>query len=115
MLNLLKADEESGNQAYPATVAYLRGKSSEEIASCVERSRKGVDRYRVELRNIQHVIATRDSEDPTAQDLAVPHWLKNKTREELAASASDLERVLKRYEVALRLATAVLDAPGPSH
>jgi ClpX C4-type zinc finger protein len=112
ILNLIEADEESGDQAYPAASAHLRAKSTAEVTYCVERCRRGAERSRTELQTIRRMIAMRDGEPPTADD-AAPLWLKGKTREDLVAGESRHERMLKRYEVALRMAAGVLEARGP--
>jgi hypothetical protein len=113
--SLLEADEESGNQAYPAAVEHVRAKSTEDVASCVERSRRGAERSRLELHNIERVLAVRDAEAPAADLLAWPRFaqMKNIPRKELLALGQRAERAAKRYEDALRIATTVLDARGP--
>ena len=113
IMNLLKADEESGNEAYPAASEHVRAMPAEEVAACVERSRKGVERSRVELRNVQRVLAMRDGElraEPVV--LASPRFA-GKTRADLLALCQQAERAGKRYEEALRIATTVLRARGP--
>ena len=113
--SLLKADEESGHQGYPATTEYLRAKSTAELASGVEHSRRLAERHRLELSLIQRMLAVRDGEPPAADVLASPAFarLKDKTKEDLLALAQEAEGRRKGYEDALRIAAAVLDARGP--
>ena len=113
--SLLKADEESGHPGYPATTEYLRAKSTAELASCVEHSGDLAERHRRELSLIQRMLAVRDGEPPAADLLASPAFarLNDKTREDLLALTQEAEGNRKGYEVALRIAAAVLDARGP--
>jgi hypothetical protein len=112
---LLKADEESGHQGYPATTEHLRAKSTAELVSCGERRTHVVERYRLELSLIWRMLAVRDGEPPAADLLASPAFarLKDKTREDLHALAQDTERKRKGFEEALRIAATVLEARGP--
>ena len=113
LLNLLKSDEQSGNQAFPAALAHIRGKSTEEVAACVERSRKGAERSRLELDTIRRVLAMQDGKMPVKADvLALPRFA-NKTREDVVELQQRAERALKGYENMLRIATTVLGARGP--
>ncbi len=113
VMNALKADEESGNEACPAAFEHLRGKSTEEVAACVERNRKAVERTRVEMRNIQRVLAMRDGELPAEPDVLGSPRFAARTRADLVALQQQVERLLKRYENVLRIATTVLDTRGP--
>ncbi|HEX4553880.1 MAG TPA: ClpX C4-type zinc finger protein [Xanthobacteraceae bacterium] len=110
--SLLKADEESGNQAYPAAVEYLGAQPTENLVSFVERSRRATQLYRVALQSIQHVLAIRDGGAQADSDvLASPRFvgLKNQSKEELLSLRQRSERELKRYEEALRITLTVLD------
>jgi len=111
IFSLLDSDEEAGNRAYPAVVDYLRGKSAEDVASCVERSAKCADGSRLELQNIQRFLAMREGEAPAADLLALPHFprWKGTTRDEVVALEQHIQRVLKRYDDVVRIATTVLD------
>jgi hypothetical protein len=113
--SLLKADEESGHQGYPATTEYFRAKSTTELASCMEHSGHLAERHRLELSLIQRMLAVRDDEPPPADLLASPAFarLKDKTREDLLALAQEVEGRHKGYGDALRIAAAILDARGP--
>jgi hypothetical protein len=114
--NLLKADEERGNQAYPAVLKYVRAMSTEDVASCVERSKNGVERQRLHLQRVQQVLAMRSGEGPAAGAvLASPvfAYLRNKTNEDLLVVEQHARRDLKRYDDTLRIAASVLGARGP--
>jgi len=111
IFSLLESDEEAGNRAYPAAVEYLRAKSAEDVTSCVERSAKCAEGSRLELRNIQRFLAMRDGETPAADLVAWPHFSqwKGTTRDEVLALEQHAQRMVKRYEDVVRIATAVLD------
>jgi len=115
ILSLLKADEERVNQFSPAALAYLRRKSTEELALHVERGKKGTGHWRLGLQHIKRILAVRDGDvlaerDTPGNVLASPGYafLKNKTREDLLALQQHAERELKRYEDAERIAATVL-------
>lgn len=87
--------------------------STEELAHYVERSRKGVERNQHTLQGIQRKLAVKDDEVPADDDiLPSPRlaYLKTKTREELVWLQQVAQFQLSRYEDALRLARAALDA-----
>jgi ClpX C4-type zinc finger/Glyoxalase superfamily protein len=113
--SLLKADVASGHRGYLVATEYLRAKSAEELASCVEHCRHLAERHRLELRLIRRVLAMRNGEPPAADLLASPAFarLKDKTSKDLLALAQKAEAGHKGYEDAQRLAAAVLDARGP--
>jgi ClpX C4-type zinc finger/Glyoxalase superfamily protein len=115
IFSLLKTDEESGNQEYPAVFEHVRAKSTADVTSCVERGRKGVERYRLEVQLIERILAMRDGQPPAADLSASPRFaqLKDKTREDLLALEQLAERELKGYEEVLRIASTVLDAREP--
>src|SRR5262245_13822961 len=93
LFRLLRGNEESGRQAYPALLELARGMSTEELAHYVERGRKGVERNRVDLQAIERRMRdARVSADHNA----------------LAAMQQKAQRELKRYEDALNIATTVL-------
>jgi hypothetical protein len=114
IFSLLDSDEAAGNRAYPAAVEYLRAKSAEDVASCVERSAKCAEGSRLELRNIQRFLAMRDGETPAADLVAWPHFSqwKGTTRDEVLALEQHAQRMLKRYEDVVRIATTVLEGRG---
>jgi hypothetical protein len=114
IFSLLDSDEAAGNRAYPAAVEYLRAKSAEDVASCVERSAKCAESSRLELRNIQRFLAMRDGETPAADLVAWPHFSqwKGTTRDEVLALEQHAQRMLKRYEDVVRIATTVLEGRG---
>jgi ClpX C4-type zinc finger/Glyoxalase superfamily protein len=111
IFSLLESDEETGNRA---AVEYLRAKSAENVASCVERSAKCAEGTRLDLRNIQRFLAMRDDETPAADLVAWPRFsqLKDTTRDEVLALEQLTERWLKRYEDVVRIGTAMLDRRG---
>jgi ClpX C4-type zinc finger/Glyoxalase superfamily protein len=115
IFSLLKTDEESGNREYPAVFEHVRAKSTADVTSCVERGRKGVERYRLEVQLIERILAMRDGQPPAVDLSASPRFaqLKDKTREDLLALEQLAERELKGYEEVLRIASTVLDAREP--
>jgi ClpX C4-type zinc finger/Glyoxalase superfamily protein len=92
--------EEGGKLAYPSLLEVGRSSSTEELAGYVERGRKGVERNRRVLQRLQAILDGDIS--------ALPHHLKNRTREDWLAEQQKVQRELKRYEQALSIATAVL-------
>jgi len=115
ILSLLKVDEERANQSSPTAFAYLRGKSTEQLALHVERGKKCAEGWRLGLRHIKRILAVRDGHmlaeaDVPGKVLASPGYafLKNKTTEDLLALQQHAERELKRYEEAERIAATVL-------
>jgi len=115
ILSLLKADEEHANQSSPAAFAYLRRKSTEQLALHVERGKKGAGHWRLGLQHIRRILAVRDGDVLAERDvpgnvLASPGYafMKNKTTEDLLALQQHAERELKRYEDVERIAATVL-------
>jgi hypothetical protein len=111
LLNLFEADDERGNQSYPAAFAYIRGKSTEQLMSDMERAKKHVERRRIALQQIKRKLSMRDGEAPAEGDiLASPGfaYLKNMTREKLLTLQRNHERALKRYETAQRIGATVI-------
>jgi hypothetical protein len=107
----MKADEESGNQGYPALLERARSTSTEELAYYAVRGRKGIERTRLDLHCIQRMRAMRDGEVPADGDILNSHrfaYLKDKTRENLLAVREQVQHKLKRYEDVLRITAAVL-------
>ena len=115
ILSFLKADGESGNQESPGVFEHISAKSTADVTSCVERGRKGAERYRLEVRFIQRLLAMRDGEPPAADLLASPRFaqLKDMKREELLAVRQQAEHRMKGYEDVLRIATTVLESRRP--
>ena len=89
LFRLMRANEERGAAAHPDLFELARGKSTEELAHYLERGRKGVARNRAALQAIER--KQRDGEGSADDNV-------------LAA----LQRVLKRYEGAVSIATTVL-------
>jgi hypothetical protein len=110
--NLLKADEEGGHHAYPAALDYLRARSTDDVAACRERSRRGVERQRLHLQDVQRQLAMRDAEGAAALTSRVLSHLRNKSRAELVAVEQHAERDVKRYETMSRVAMSVLEDRG---
>jgi hypothetical protein len=74
-----------------------------ELAHYVECSRKGVERNRLALKDIQRILTMYDD------DISVlPRHLKDKRREDWIVMQQKAQRELKRYEDALSIATTVL-------
>jgi ClpX C4-type zinc finger/Glyoxalase superfamily protein len=108
---LMKADEEKGNQGYPALFERAHSTSTEELAYYVQRGRKGIERNRLALHCIQRRVVMPDGEVPPDGDiLTLPRfaYLKDKKREDLLSLQERAQRDLKRYEEALRITAAVL-------
>jgi hypothetical protein len=108
---LLKAQEESGQQADPAALDWVRAKSTEEVVAFAERSRRGVERHRRHLRDVEIVLAGRTDDAASVAALTSPSLahLKNKPRDELLTIERDAQRSLKRYGDMLHLATTALE------
>jgi hypothetical protein len=114
---LLEADEERGDRSYPAALAYLRGKSTDQLTRYVEARKNGAERWRLDLQMITRKLAMRDDEVPPETDvLATPRYafLKDMTREDLLTRQNKLERGLKRYEDAQPIVTTVIGERGPT-
>lgn len=108
---LMKADEESGNQGYPALFERARNTPTPELAYYVQHSSRGIERSRLVLHCIQRRLAMPDGEVPPDGDiLTLPRfaYLKDRKRESLLALQEEAQRDLKRYEEALRIAAAML-------
>src|SRR6185295_10999677 len=115
ILNILKTDEENENKEYPAAFENIRAKSTADVMSYVERSRRGAERYRAEVHLIQRVLAIRDGEPPAPDLVASPGFaqLKDKTREDLLALDQQAKRWQKGYEDVQRIASTVLELRRP--
>ena len=97
---LLEADEECGDRSYPAALAYLRGKSTNQLTRYVEARKNGAERCRLDLQQITRMLAMRDDEVlPETDVLATPRFafLKNMTKEGLLA----LQRFRLRFDPSL--------------
>ena len=72
---LLEADEECGDRSYPAALAYLRGKSTNQLTRYVEARKNGAERCRLDLQQITRMLAMRDDEVlPETDALATPKF-----------------------------------------
>jgi hypothetical protein len=108
---LLEADEERGDRSYPAGLAYLRGKSSDQLTRYIEGRKKGAERWGLDLQQTTRMLAMRDDKVlPETDVLATPRFafLRNMTREGLLAFKHKLERGLKRYEDAQPIVATVV-------
>jgi uncharacterized protein YecT (DUF1311 family) len=110
ILNLLKGDADSGNQAYQAALEHVRRMSTEEIKSFVIRCSRAAERNRVALQSAQRALAMRDGEVP--QEGEAFAWVKETPREKLLTHLEEVERRLERYHTALRIGVTVLDERG---
>jgi hypothetical protein len=109
LLRLMKESKETGEQVYSAWLQLARGTPTEELAHCVERSRKGTERSRLTLQGVQRRLAMRDDEVLADEEVsALPRHLRDKTLDELIVMQQKAQQELKRYEDALRVATTVL-------
>jgi hypothetical protein len=103
LFRLMKANEENGRPADPGLFELARGTSTEELAHYIECSRKGVERNRLALKDIQRILTMYDD------DISVlPRHLRDKRREDWIVVQQKAQRELKRYEDALSIATTVL-------
>jgi hypothetical protein len=115
LLDLFAADDKGRDPSYPVAFAQVRGKSTEQLTSDVERTIKHVKRWRFTLEQIKRKLSMQDDEVLAEGDiLATPGfaYLKNKTREDLLALQQNHERALKRCEDAQRIAATVLGERG---
>lgn len=110
LFRLAKGTGESEVRAEPVMLDLARRASTEELAHYVERGRKGVERNRVAVEGIQRRLDAGDDIPPGNGRAATGQgdWLNSKTREELIVLQEKAQRELRQYEVALRIATAVL-------
>ena len=102
LFRLLERYEEMGGQAYPALRELARGISTEELAHYVERSKNGAEGERRHLRLIQRIL----DNEVSADVLWIPH--DGREKEHLVEMQQEGQRVLKRYEDALRITLTVL-------
>jgi hypothetical protein len=115
ILSLLKADIESGNQAYPYAFEHLSRMPIEVVATFVARCKRAEERYRLALQYFHQALAKRRGDSPGTEELlASPRFtkLETETEENLRSRIAEAERGLKRYEDAIRIGLAVLSARG---
>jgi len=99
LFRLMRANQESGVADYSALLELARRASTEELAHCVERGRKGVERNRAALQAIER-LATRGGEvsaDNNQGSIGGRAAMQRKARREL-----------KLYEDILSIAATVL-------
>jgi ClpX C4-type zinc finger/Glyoxalase superfamily protein len=92
LFRLMRASEEKDATASPPLLELARGMPTEELAHYVERGRKGVERNRAAVQDIER--KRRDGEVSADGDAL--------------AMQQEAQRELKRYEDALKIATTVL-------
>ena len=99
LFRLMRANQESGVADYPALLELTRRASTEELAHCVERSRKGVERNRAVLQAIERLAAqgSEVSADNNQGSIGGRAAMQRKARREL-----------KLYEDILSIAATVL-------
>jgi ClpX C4-type zinc finger/Glyoxalase superfamily protein len=100
LFRLVKANEESGRRAHPTMLELARGMPTEELAHYVERGRKGVERNRAALQDIERRLAMQGGE------VSADH--NQGSIGGRAAMQQKAQRELKRYEDVLSIATTVL-------
>jgi ClpX C4-type zinc finger/Glyoxalase superfamily protein len=116
LLDLFAADDARGDQTYPAALAKLREKSTEQLSLDMVRARKHAKRWRFTAEQIKRKLAMRDDEAPLEGDvLATPDfaYLKKRTREDLLAMQRQHERALRQSEDLQRIAATVLAERTP--
>jgi hypothetical protein len=110
ILNLLKGDADSGDEAYQAALEHVHRMSTEEVKSFVIRCSRAAERNGVALQSAQRALAIRDGEVP--QEGEAFAWVKEAPRERLLTHIEEVERRLQRYDTALRIGVTVLDGRG---
>jgi hypothetical protein len=109
-LELLRG-ENGGGDRYSAASEHLRAKSTEDVASYVERSRRGAEHNRSLLQYIRRMLVTKPAPAPLEDEVpASPEfaYLDHKSREGLLVLQKGAEEALNRCETAMRLGTSVL-------
>ena len=112
VLSFLRSREESGSEGFEPLLEHVRSKSTEEVASYVEQSKKGVLEGQRTLQFIDGRLEVREGEVPLGDDAQATRLiarLKTKTKEELVALRKNAQREIMHYEDALRIGTTVLD------
>jgi hypothetical protein len=113
IMSVLKADIESGNQAYPYAFEHLNRMPTEGVASFVARCQKAEARYRLGLQYIQQGLTKRRGDSAETEELsASPGFtkLETETEENLRSRLAEAERGIKLYEDGIRLGLTVLSA-----
>jgi len=115
VLELLTAGGKDGSDADRAAFEHVRGRSTEDVAKYVERSKGAAEHYRVILHRIRRKLATGADETAAEDDALVSRrldYLNNKSKEELLALQRQMQATLKRCEDAQRIGTTVLSERG---
>jgi hypothetical protein len=109
----LLAAESNDDDGRAAALEHLRGRSTDDVSSFVERSKQFAGHNHVVAQAIRRKLVASTGEDLGEDDAlsTLPNsaHLKNKSREELAALQQEAERAVKRADEAMRLAMKVLD------
>jgi hypothetical protein len=115
VLGLLASAERKGEDGRAAVGEHLRGRSTNEVASFVERCRAFAEHNGLLLRCIGRRLAMRPDEAPAPDDVlaSAPFLhLNRKSQQELLTMQREAQRTVKRYEDALRIGTTVLGERG---
>ncbi len=111
VLSLLATAEASGEDPHPAALDHIRGRSTEHVASFVERCGRFAEHNRLLLQYIRRRLVMRPEEAPAPDDRLTSQsfvHLNKKSKPELRAMQQETQRALKRGEDALRIGTIVL-------
>jgi len=112
VLSRLRSSKGSRNDGLQPALEHVRTQPTEEVVSCVEQSRVGVQQRRRTLEFIDGRLEMPEAEIPKEADAQTSQLfahLKTKTKEELVVLRKDTQRELMHYEDALRIGTTVLD------
>jgi hypothetical protein len=115
LLSLLTAGKTSGNDTYQTVLDHMRGRSTEDVASYVERSRRAAEDNRLLAQVVHRKLAMAADEQLAADDvLSSPKfaYLNRKSKEELLKMEQDAQRTVKRFDDALRIGATVLAERG---
>jgi hypothetical protein len=114
-LRVFPADDERSDHPPPTAIAYLRGRSTEELTADAERINRGAERCRLTVQQIARMLVL--PEHAPERDALLPPgfaFLKGKTSNELQALAQRYERSLNQYEDARRMVATVLEERAQS-
>jgi hypothetical protein len=115
LLSLLMPGKTSGNDIHQAVLDHMRGRSTEDVASYVERSRRAAEDNRLLAQVVHRKLAMAADEQLAADDvLSSPKfaYLNRKSKEELLKMEQDAQRTVKCFNDALRIGTTVLAERG---
>jgi hypothetical protein len=115
VLGLLATAERKGEDGHATARERLRGRSTEDVTSFVERCRSLAEHNRLALQCIGRRLLMRPDEAPAPDDVmaSAPFLhLNRKSQQELLTIQRETQRALKRFEDALRIGTTVLGERG---